>query len=471
MLRRMNHLLSKAFIPLSLKMLTLLAFIALILIGLSASSGNRLVVSELQHTNLSNLIVWSYWWPLIIIISIFFGRIWCMVCPVEPITSFFAKFGFKLKRPQWLLSGWAITVFYILILFIGIQGFAIDHNPVFMALYMLAIIAVSVLSGLLFEKNTFCRYICPVGYLLGLHARLSFFGWRVKDKILCEQCMDKSCIHKNFIYQQNYKSCGVDLYPAEIVDNSVCILCAGCRKTCSVYKTENISGRPNPAFTYIGFANDLYRIKPLQMAEMLFLWILSGFVISENMEEWDITKRWMNYFPDILVSAVHIHSAFLSELIYSFLIFLIMPLIFWAIPLLVSKLARVNLKLEVYILNYSLAFIPLMAAAHLGKSILQSTSSIPYLKLAFADVSGLRSAQKIIDGQLILQKNPGWLNYSVWISLLLVMMAGVYISFKIVSLVNQKFLPLVQGNKTLYLIPIIYGSVFLTLLLTWGWFA
>ena len=306
MLRRMNDLLSKAFMPVGLKMITLLAFITIISIGLSASAGDPSLIPEIGHTNLGNLIVWSYWWPLIIIVSIFFGRIWCMVCPVEPITSFFARYGFRMKRPKWLLSGWAITVFYMLILFIGIEGFEIDHNPYYMSLYMLAILFVAVLSGLLFEKNTFCRYICPVGYLLGLHARLSIFGWRVKDKKLCEQCTDKSCVHKKFIYNQNYKSCGVDLYPAEIEDNSACILCAGCRKTCASYKTEKINGRPNPAYSYIGFANDLYRVKPLLMAEMFFLWILSGFVISENMEEWGSTEKLMKYFPDMVATTFHV---------------------------------------------------------------------------------------------------------------------------------------------------------------------
>jgi hypothetical protein len=471
MLKRMNDLLSKAILPFSLKMIALVAFIALISIGFSASSNNPLLTAELRHTNLGNLIIWSYWWPLIILVSIFFGRIWCMVCPVEPITALGAKFGFRMKRPKWLLSGWAITAFYMLILFVGIQGFAIDHNPVFMAVYMLSIMAVSISTGLLFEKNTFCRYICPVGYMLGLHARLSFFGWRVKDKMLCEQCPDKSCIHKKYIYNHNYKSCGVDLYPAEIVDNSVCILCAGCRKTCASYRTDKSKGYPNPAYTYIGFADDLYRIKPLLMAEMLFLWILSGFVISENMEEWKTTEKLMNYFPDIISTNLHIQSLLWNKLIYGFIIFLIMPFFFWAIPFLVSKFAGARLTLKEYILNYSLAFIPILAAAHLGKSILQSTSSIPYLRVALADTSGIRSAQKIINGQIILIKNPAWLNISVWTTLCLILMAGVLISIKVVSLVNKKFPQPVESNKTFYLIPIIYGSVFLMLLTMWSCFA
>jgi hypothetical protein len=467
MLRKMNYLLGKAIMPLGLKMLTLVAFIALISIGFSASSSDPALLNELQHTNLGNLIVWSYWWPLIIIVSIFFGRIWCMVCPVEPITSIFSRFGLRIRRPKWLMSGWAITVFYIIILFVGIEGFSIDHNPVFMAIYMLAIMTVSLIIGVIFEKNTFCRYVCPVGYMLGLHARLSFFGWRVKDKAICEQCPDKSCIHSKYLYNQNYKSCGVDLYPAEITDNSVCILCAGCRKTCASYKSEQNNGRPNPAYTYIGFANDLYRVKPLLMAEMLFLWILSGFVISENLEEWGITERVMNYLPEVVASAFHIDSSLGYGLIYAFIVFLIIPSFFWTIPFYISKLTGAKLSLRDYILNYGLAFIPIMAAAHLGKSILQSTTDIPYLKTAFTDVTGVISAQKIINGKIILLENPGWINFSVWIIFCLILLAGTIISIKVIKLVNHKFQQLEKSNNSYFLIPVIYSSVFVVMLVVW----
>jgi hypothetical protein len=253
------------------------------------------------------------------------------------------------------------------------------------------------------------------------------------------------------------------------VDNSVCILCAGCRKTCGYYRTEKVNGRPNPAYTFIGFANDLYRIKPLLMAEMAFLWILSGFVISENMEEWEATEKLINYFPDLISSSLLVQSHLLSGLIYSVIVFLIMPFFFWSIPFFVSKLAWGKLSLEEYILNYSLAFIPIMAAAHLGKSILQSTSDIPYLKVAFADASGMLSAENIIGGQLILQQNPVWMNGCVWILFCLIMLAGILISIKVINLVNQKFGQPSKTNKTFFLIPVCYGLVFLSLLAYWQW--
>lgn len=105
MIKFLNRLLKKWYFPVSLKYVSLVAYIVLILTGLIAYSTDAAFLKQLRNTNLGNLIVWSYWWPSIIILAIFFGRIWCMVCPVEIITTFFSKIGLKRKRPKWLLSG------------------------------------------------------------------------------------------------------------------------------------------------------------------------------------------------------------------------------------------------------------------------------------------------------------------------------------------------------------------------------
>ncbi len=75
----------------------------------------------LRNTNLPNLIVWSYWWPFIIVTAIFFGRFWCSICPMELITSFFGKNGLRRKPTGFLKSGWLITLFYAIILILGIH--------------------------------------------------------------------------------------------------------------------------------------------------------------------------------------------------------------------------------------------------------------------------------------------------------------------------------------------------------------
>jgi len=469
MLKLVNRAFSRAYMPVSLKYVSLVAYIILIITGLAAYSTDAAFLKELRNTNLGNLIVWSYWWPAIVFLAIFFGRIWCMICPVEIITTFFAKIGLKRKRPAWLLSGWAITVFYILILFVGIQGFAIHRNPFFMAVYLLTIVGVSVIIGSIYEKNTFCRYVCPVGYLLGMYSKLSFLGWRVKDRQTCESCKDKSCIHKNYRYSLNYKSCGVDLYPAKIEDNANCILCAGCLKTCSKYQSEPNANRPNPQLTYIGFANDLFNLKPLKLAEMFFMLIVSGFVISEIWSEWPVTDRYLGYLPGLVKSAIHVENSMLFGFVKAVIIFFIIPLFIWLIPFLVSKLSGATIALKEYLLTYGIAFIPIIAAAHLDKAILKTTSRLPYFEHLFFDVTGITTAQQIIDGKIKLYDNPVWLNIMVSVLLTLVMVAGIWLSIKVIKRMNMKERK-TASKSPLYLIPVIYGSIFLSMIIAWRWF-
>ena len=469
MLKLVNRAFSQAYMPVSLKYISLVAYVILIITGLAAYSTDAVFLKELRNTNLGNLIVWSYWWPGIVFLAIFFGRIWCMICPVEIITTFFAKIGLKRKRPAWLLSGWAITIFYILILFVGIQGFAIHRNPFYMAVYLLAIVGVSVIIGGIFEKNTFCRYVCPVGYLLGMYSKLSFIGWRVKNVQTCETCKDKSCIHKNYRYNLNFKSCGVDLYPATVNDNANCILCGGCRKTCGSYQSKQNPERPNPQFTYIGFANDLFRLNPLKMAEMVFVLVVSGFVISEIWSEWAVTNNYLTYFPKLINAAFHVENSLLSGFVNAFLLFIVIPFFIWLIPFLVSKLSGATITLKEYLLTYGIAFVPIIAAAHLDKAILKTTSRLPYFEHLFDDITGVSTAQRIIDGKIILVQNPLWINSLVSILLIGFILIGIWISIKVVNRLNSKN-GIHNSSKWHYLIPIIYGGIFLIMLLVWRWF-
>lgn len=466
MIKIINSVSRKLFFPFSLKILNLIIFFVLIYFGIQAYSEDPAFIKELRNTNLGNLIVWSVWWPIIILLSVLFGRIWCMMCPVETVTSFFSKIGFKFTRPRFILSGWFIVIFYALILLIGIQGFAIHRNPYYMAVYMMIIFVSSIVVGIIFEKNTFCRCFCPIGYLLGIYSRFSFMGWRVKKQHICETCKDKSCIEKKYLYSYLDKSCGVDLYPAKINDNVDCILCTGCLKTCNNYMTNNVAERPNPGFVKTGFAKGILNSSPLRTAEMVFLVIVSGFVISEILSEWTITNQYLNFFPDRIKQAYDLRNFILKGLNYGVIIFIILPLIIWLIPIFFAKIFGNKLKLSEYMVNYGLAFIPIVAAAHIGKSLLKLTSRIPYFEHLPADYGGMITAKMILNKEIYLSTNPDWLNNVVSFLLLVAISGGTYYSFLLIRNINKKFIEN-KANGFFYLIPVLYGSIFLAMILFW----
>ena len=182
--------------PLIFQILTLGVFVLLIMGSIGITAEDSAFVKQLRNTNLSNLIVWSYWWPIIIIISVLIGRHWCSICPVELITTIASKFGLKKKPGGFMKSKWLITIFYALIIILALHTYSIHRVPQRMSFYLIGLFALSIIIGLIYEKRTFCSYICPVGNILGIYSLLSRFGLRVKDKNTCDACKTKDCIAK-----------------------------------------------------------------------------------------------------------------------------------------------------------------------------------------------------------------------------------------------------------------------------------
>ena len=187
--------------PLALQVMTLVVFVLLIVDGFAADTDDMAFARILRNTNLANLIVWSYWWPVIIISAIFFGRIWCMVCPMELLTSLAARIGLKRRPHRFVRSGWITTLFYILILFVGIHTLSIHRVPFRMSIYLLVLLASTVIVGLLFSRNAFCAYICPVGHLLGLYARLRTIWLVDRRQVYMRE------LQRPFLYRQSKCIC------------------------------------------------------------------------------------------------------------------------------------------------------------------------------------------------------------------------------------------------------------------------
>lgn len=467
MLQGYNLLLQKRHFQNVLRIIAISALIMLLYFGLMAYSDDEKLLSELRNTNVGNLLVWSFWWPLIIIAAIFFGRLWCMVCPVELITSVSAKLGLKRKRPAWVLSGWMITLFYTVILFVGVRVFSIHKNPASMAVYLFFLVGVAIVTGLIYEKNTFCRFFCPVGYLLGLFSRLSFLGLRVKKTSVCDECKDKSCIRKTFRYDLDSKSCGVDIYPAQIENNSDCILCSGCIKTCIQNREAGNAGRPNPSIVRMGFASDLYKIHPLTKPEFVFLFLFSGLVVHELVEKYELAEELAGLLPGYFIRVLEIESKTASALVGSVFYFVLFPLVFWMVPYLFSRAAGLKISLKSFFLNYGLAFIPLVAAAHIAGSIYEIASGLPYFEHIVNDPAGVLSAGKIINGQLGLWTIPRWVSLLLSGIVLFVLAAGFFYSSKTVAKANAKLFSGNGKSNSLYFIPVVFTMVLFATIIFW----
>lgn len=467
-----NKILQKPYIPLAFRLASLAAFAGLIYGGFAAHTTDKLLLKKLQDTNLPNLLVWSYWWPLIILSAVFFGRVWCFVCPVELVTSLAARAGLKSERPPWLKSGWVITVFYAVILFYAMHGLRVYGNPWLMAAYLLSIFTAAILTGLVFRKNTFCRYVCPVGYVLGLYSRFAMFGWRVKAPEACRACKDKSCVRSEYADGLVYKSCGVDLYPAGVNDNMYCILCTGCLKSCMRYNSGGGgAARPNPGLKYVGFFSNPHEHQPLTYAQTAFVFIVSGFAMEEILSFHAPAAAVSGALPAALNAAAGLQGALSRSFLDGLVRFVCYPAVLWALPFIALRAAKSEIKPLDYARHYGAAFVPIVAAAHTASAvaIMFLAARSCRLKELLYDPLGMKTAALRISGNPVFPPLPAWTAWAVTGLMSAFVCGGIWLSARIVKDLNSKLPGLGAGAPAAYMIPAVYGGIAAAVLICWRW--
>ena len=447
-----NKLYKNKYFLTTLQFFTLFVFLLLIYGAIGIYTGDKDFAKILRNTNLPNLIVWSYWWPMIVVTAILFGRFWCSICPMELVTSFFGKIGLKKKPGNILKSGWITSLFYAAILIIGIHTFTIHRIPQYMAIYMLILFAVAVITGLIWEKRTFCTYVCPIGHLLGLYSLLSSKELRVADKNVCSSCKTKDCINSSNHYKFTGRSCTSNLYPAELKDNRNCILCGQCHKSC-IHDNIVIKKRR--------FAADMFKNIKLSNAEIAFFLMVSGFVVYEILSEWKVTKDILMTIPNSANNFINIPA--IAGTVKAIILFIFIPVAFYfSLAYLKKIFAKETVKQS--LTQLVLAILPITASMHLVKATLKTTSRIPYWDYVFSDPKGIDTANKIMQNPDYLDKSfLNLINPYLSFFILLLPIAAYILSLLIIRKQNNKF-----ASKIISVIAVsFYASIFVITLIAW----
>lgn len=388
-----NKIFRNRYIILYLQFLALAIFVLIIYNAINVTTNDQSFAKILRNTNLSNLVVWSYWWPLIVITAIIFGRFWCSICPVELITSLASMIGLRRKPNRLIKSGWLVSIFYATILIVGITILKIHRIPQYMAYYLLLLCLIAAIIGLIYEKRTFCTYICPVGNVLGLYSLFSFKKIRAKNFSVCTTCKSKDCISSTNHYKLIGRSCTSNLYPPEQSNSKDCILCGECIKSC----TKN-----NLHIVNEDIAVDYFKSDSISWAQICFILILSIFMIYEIFD----------YFTILLPLAV-IFS--ISAVMYYF----------------------TREKVQIIMSRVTLIILPFIASMHFLKAVIKTTSRIPYWHYSLNDIKGMESAKVIIANLDLVKLNP-IISYISDIAAVILPLLALIISIKyIIRFINK----------------------------------
>jgi len=232
-----------------------LAVFIVMLVGYIFAILAGLVGTPVGSRNFSIVFVWIAWWAVLILVAVpFFGRGWCAVCPI-PLPGEWLQRGAVLtppdKHPKRLNRRWprplrSIWLQNASFLLLALFSSVLLTTPYITGIVLAAMLFAAIGLSLIFERRSFCRYLCPVGGFIGLYSKTAPLELRIKDRRVCAACDGKPCYNGS---AAGY-GCPWDVFPGGLSKNTYCGLCMECIRTCP---HDNIAVNARP------FSADLAR--------------------------------------------------------------------------------------------------------------------------------------------------------------------------------------------------------------------
>ncbi len=193
--------------------------------------------------------------------TLVFGRVWCgWICPLGAILELFGPKGTRKMRPWFRQIKYFLLIAIIIMALFGSLAFMVFDpitilvrgvaDPISVILSIIEVPAikgatlvsmlllVAVLALNFVEKRFWCRYLCPLGAMVGLGSKFSWIRRRVNEAS-CVKCGD--CV----------KTCPMGAINPETIqhDPAECIMCMDCAAPCP--KTAITFGKqPTPRWRF-----------------------------------------------------------------------------------------------------------------------------------------------------------------------------------------------------------------------------
>jgi len=179
----------------------------------------------------SNTFVWSIWEPVIFGLFLLAGALWCTICPLSHAGRLASRLGsLGLPPPRWLRGRgdlWIPAAGFVAIL-AAERVFHMTGNPRATALMLLCLIFGAIVLGLLLERETWCRHLCPLGRLaVSLAPAAPLFV--AADR---KRCASTCTTHECFKGSAEGEGCPVFHHPLMVSEAHHCKLCGDCLSTC-----------------------------------------------------------------------------------------------------------------------------------------------------------------------------------------------------------------------------------------------
>jgi polyferredoxin len=354
-------------------------------VQLAAVAGLLLVImagligTPVGSRNPATVLIWIAWWAVLMIVAVpFFGRLWCGICPLPLPGEWLQRgallrprgrgLGLGLPWPRRLRGLWVQNGAFLLV---ALFSLPVLTQPRLTAFLLAGLVLFAIAISLVFERRSFCRYLCPVGGFVGLYAQAAPLEIRVRDAQVCAAHTTKTC----YTGSADGYGCPWMVFPAALKSNVACGVCLECLRTCPL---DNVAIRLRPMGADLSSASrvrldEVFKSLVLLGSALVYAFVLLGPWSALRSAAAAVgTPSWLAYAASFLTVTV-----------------VLVPSLFLAATLLGGVTARPRLSLLDGLRRFAPALIPLGLAAWAAFSLGFVLTNVSYILPVLSDPIGL----------------------------------------------------------------------------------
>ncbi|HMK37076.1 MAG TPA: sigma 54-interacting transcriptional regulator [Desulfomonilaceae bacterium] len=295
--------------------------------------------------NMGGLFSWAVGWPTMIFGSFIWARFWCSLCPMGTL-SHLAKRIVSLEIPlppflkqnsDWIIAGSALFIIWLE------TATDIRNSPFNTGLLLMSILFLAVIVSVLFEKQSWCRYLCPLGGMMGVFSKTSPFELRADRNVCASQCTSNEC----FTGTKDRPGCPFGQMMPTLRSNRFCKICASCVKNCphgAINLNLRVPGR------------EIWEIRQAGAVTAMLVISMYGGLLSDLLYKtafYDMWSRNMDFLPPLLQFTA-----------FFFLVVSVTNVLILAASTISTRLSKETVKEN--FARYGLALLPLVLTAYMA---------------------------------------------------------------------------------------------------------
>jgi transcriptional regulator with AAA-type ATPase domain/polyferredoxin len=180
--------------------------------------------------NPAALFCWSVGWPTLFVGAFLLARFWCTLCPIGTLSRLAQKLlslnlpfpAILRRRSDFVIAGSVLCVIWFE------TATDIRNSPVNLALLLVAMLGSAIMVAVLFERQSWCQYLCGLGGMVGVAAKASMIELRADQNVCISRCTSNEC----YVGTEAHEGCPFGQSVPRLDSNRLCKICGRCIKNC-----------------------------------------------------------------------------------------------------------------------------------------------------------------------------------------------------------------------------------------------